>query len=59
MCKLKIMCTKEYMQIKKILNEEQEKPGYTGFHQLKPDLLSLECLHSAALSFLASSNANR
>lgn len=47
------------MQIKKILNEEQQKPGYAEFHLLKADFLSLGCLHSAALSFLAFSNTNR
>lgn len=59
MCKFKIMCSKVYMQIKEIINEEECKQGWAGFHLVKPDFLSLSCLHSMTLSFLAFSDANR
>lgn len=59
MCKLKIMCIKAYVQIKEIMNVEQGKWGWAGFHLVKPDFLSLSCLHSVTLSFLAFSDANR
>lgn len=58
MCKLKIVCITEYMRIKEITNEDQCKGGWAGFHLLKPDFLSLSCLHSVTLSF-AFSDANR
>lgn len=59
MCKLKTMCTKTHMQIKGIINEEQCKRGWAGFHLVKPDFISLSCLHSMTLSFLAFSAPNR